>query len=85
MKHEDKAKRPGNSEVPPEQLLTAAERDSQSLFTGAFASLLKNYRASNNQSDSKDAIEKWGSLIGRTLGYLFALVLLINLFTGWFF
>ena len=83
MKKEKKIHKEG---VQPEQLLSAAERDSQNLFTGAFGFLLKNYRAGNQPSENtNDKVEKWGSRIGRTLGYVFALVLLVNLFTGWFF
>jgi hypothetical protein len=34
---------------------------------------------------SRDAVEVWGRRVGRALGALFLVVLLINLFTRWFF
>lgn len=32
----------------------------------------------------EDGAERWGRRIGRALGYVFALLLLLNLFTHWF-
>ena len=35
--------------------------------------------------EEQDWTERWGRRIGRTLGYLFAVALLANLFTRWLF
>ena len=34
---------------------------------------------------SGDAAEIWGRRVGRVLGYALLLLLIVNLFTGWFF
>jgi|GEM_PF-6641021 len=40
---------------------------------------------SDQAPDPEDQPERWGRLVGRTLGYLFAGLLLLNLFTRWLF
>jgi hypothetical protein len=37
------------------------------------------------EANAPDAIERWGRRLGRTLGVCFLVVLIINLFTHWFF
>ncbi|MBK9081083.1 MAG: hypothetical protein IPL88_02875 [Rhizobiales bacterium] len=69
------------------EALAGVERDA----TGAFGSAMK--RASDHFSArdvereglARDWAEVWGRRIGRALAAVFFVVLLLNLFTGWFF
>ena len=37
------------------------------------------------QIDESDPVEVWAKRIGRIVGYALLVVLIVNLFTGWFF
>ena len=37
------------------------------------------------QIDEGDPVEVWAKRVGRILGYALLVVLIVNLFTGWFF
>ena len=37
------------------------------------------------QIDESDPVEVWAKRIGRIIGYALLVVLIVNLFTGWFF
>ncbi len=68
------------------KILEGVERDSHGVFTGALHKLGKmtGLSAGDNVTDN-DPAEKWGRIVGRTLGFAFLIILAINLFTGWFF
>ncbi len=38
-----------------------------------------------NNGATPDAAETWGSRVGKTLGFLVAAMLIVNLLTDWFF
>jgi hypothetical protein len=38
-----------------------------------------------DDGEPQDAVELWAKRIGRALGFVFLVLLAINLFTGWFF
>ena len=77
-----------------ERILRRAEQESHGVFTGALHRIgqslgqnlgkMSGLSAGENVTNS-DPVEKWGRIIGRTLGFLFLAVLAVNLFTGWFF
>jgi hypothetical protein len=47
--------------------------------------LLGGARMREDEGDAPDAVEIWAKRLGRALGLIFLVVLVINLFTGWFF
>lgn len=84
MKHENEDDKQRRAEA--KRVLDAVERDSHGVFSGAFYKLLQSVRlAPADDRPAEDAVEIWARRIGRILGFGFALVLLLNLFTGWFF
>ena len=38
-----------------------------------------------DDASAEDALELWAKRIGRALGFVFLILLAVNLFTGWFF
>jgi hypothetical protein len=68
------------------KILDRVEQDSHGVFTGALYKLGKITGLSAGHDVSHgDPAEKWGRIVGRTLGFIFLAILIINLFTGWFF
>ncbi len=69
-----------------DKIIQRAERESHNIFTGALHRLgrMTGLSAGDDVSRS-DPAEKWGRIIGRSLGFVFLIVLIVNLFTGWFF
>ncbi len=47
--------------------------------------LLGGARMREDGGEAPDAVEIWAKRVGRALGLIFVVVLVINLFTGWFF
>jgi hypothetical protein len=47
--------------------------------------LLGGARMRDDEREAPDAVEIWAKRIGRVLGLIFLVFLVINLFTGWFF
>ena len=81
MRHDD-----DNRQLEAERLLKRVHRDSHDAFAGAFQRLLQLASPSSTQTGAgEDRIERWARRIGRTLGLIFAALLLLNLFTGWIF
>ena len=69
-----------------DKIIRRAEQDSHSIFTGALHRLGKMTGLSAGEDVSgTDPAEKWGRIVGRSLGFVFLIVLVVNLFTGWFF
>lgn len=68
------------------RILETVEKDSNGVFTGALHQLGKRTGLSaGDDVTNSDPVEKWGRIVGRTLGFGFLIVLIVNLFTGWFF
>lgn len=66
-----------------ERIFRGADRDSHSIFAGALHKLGKMTGLSAGHDDrADDPAEKWGRIVGRTLGFAFLILLVINLFTG---
>ncbi len=66
----------------PKGVLNRVARESAGFADSALA------RASESaglEDPAPDPIERWGRRIGRLLGALFFVVLILNLFTHWFF
>src|SRR6476469_2308400 len=47
--------------------------------------LLGGARMREDEGEAPDAVEIWAKRVGRALGVIFVVILVINLFTGWFF
>lgn len=73
------------------EILGRVDNDSAGLITGSLASMRAKVadRASSHfgarDAAQEDRATRWATRIGRVLGLVFFLVLVINLFTGWFF
>ncbi len=63
--------------------LDRATRESTGFADSALAKMSDHFSASDAQG--QDAAEIWGRRIGRILGLGFLILLVINLFTHWFF
>ncbi len=63
--------------------LDRAERESTGFADSALAKMGDHFAA--READPQDGAELWGRRIGRILGAVFLILLLINLFTGWIF
>ncbi len=72
------------------EILRRLEADNTSFVTGSLNTvqqkLASHLKADDTQvDDKKDDIVKWATRIGRAAGLIFFAVLVLNLFTGWFF
>lgn len=69
-----------------EQILRRAEQESHGVFTGAMQRLMQISGLTRGETaPAEDRIEVWARRIGRSLGAIAAILLVLNLFTGWFF
>ncbi len=69
-----------------EQILRRAEQESHGVFTGAMQRLMQISGLSRAETaPAEDRIEVWARRIGRSLGVIAAILLVLNLFTGWLF
>jgi hypothetical protein len=64
-------------------VLDRASRESTGFAESHLARLAAHL--AGRDADRQDGAELWGRRIGRTLGLVFLAVLIVNLFTGWFF
>lgn len=72
-----------NSKGEPGRILRDANRGSQDLFAGALQRLgMFTGLSAGKPRPDEDAVEKWGRIVGRTLGFGFLILLAINLFSG---
>lgn len=64
-----------------EEVLKRVERDSETVGTSTFARVARQTKDhfSAADADQDDAIERWGTMIGRGAGLVFAIALLIYL------
>jgi hypothetical protein len=69
------------------EALSRLEQDSTPLLGSAMRRAADHFAARDADRDGAgdDRIEVWGHRIGRALGAVFFVVLIVNLFTGWFF
>lgn len=72
------------------EILERAERDSVNVYSGALqklgARMAAHFSARDGAPDTPvDHVEVWAKRIGRVLALVLFAVLLVNLFTGWFF
>ena len=69
------------------RILRRVETDNASFLTGSIETARDKASAHFTARDaqSADKATLWASRIGRLLGLVFFVVLVINLFTGWFF
>ena len=69
------------------EILKRVENNDQSIVLGSLKSasdrLSSHFTAQD--ADRDDSTVKWATRIGRVLGLAFFVLLIINLFTGWFF
>lgn len=67
--------------------LERVEQDSTPLLGSAMRRAADHFSAQDAKGEGlgEDRIEVWGRRIGRGLGAVFFLVLIVNLFTRWFF
>lgn len=63
--------------------LDTLSRGSGSVFDSAMQRGAGHFSASD--APQEDGVEVWGRRVGRALGLVFLVVLVINLATGWFF
>ncbi len=70
-----------------QEILRGVERDSGSFLTGSMSRAQDRLAAhfSARDAEGEDGAEKWGRRIGRALGLVAFAVLVLNLFTRWFF
>lgn len=69
--------------VEADRIVRDAERDSQNLFASTLHKLAQKSGLSAGKSGApEDPAEKWGRIVGRTLGFGFLILLVVNLFTG---
>jgi hypothetical protein len=66
----------------PEQTLARIARETIGFADSALAHTSSR---AGGEEPPQDAIERWGRRIGRLLGALFFVILILNLFTHWFF
>jgi len=64
------------------RILDQTARDSHTLFGGALRGMFRTPSAADDRAPG-DPVERWGKIVGRTLGYGLALFLLFNLLSGW--
>lgn len=76
-KHEDEARK----------ILRRVETDNASFLTGSIETAREKAAThfSAGDADRNDRASLWATRIGRALGLVFFILLVINLFTGWFF
>lgn len=69
------------------EALSRLEQESTPLLGSAMRRAADHFVARDADRDgvANDWAEVWGRRIGRALGAVFFVVLLVNLFTGWFF
>jgi hypothetical protein len=65
----------------PERTLARLARETTGFADSALA---RAAESAGRDEPPADAIERWGRRIGRLLGALFFLILVLNLFTHWF-
>ena len=69
------------------EILRRVETDNASFITGSLNNArdkLSSHFAARD-AEAEDKAIKWATRIGRTLGLVFFVALVVNLFTGWFF
>jgi hypothetical protein len=66
----------------PERTLARIARETTGFADSALA---KASESASSAEPAPDAIERWGRRIGRLLGGVFFVILIVNLFTRWFF
>lgn len=69
------------------RILSQVEAETTSVFGSAMSRAGDHFAGRDAQAEGLggDWAEVWGRRIGRGLGALFFLLLVVNLFTGWFF
>lgn len=67
--------------------LARVKQDSLGALDSAMAKAADHFSAADAQKEglADDRIEVWGRRIGRALGGLFLVILIVNFFTRWFF
>ena len=70
-----------------QQILRRIERDNANFITGSIDSARDRLATHFSAADQphEDAVSKWATRIGRGPGVLAFAILVLNLFTGWFF
>ena len=68
-------------------ILRRVDADQTSFITGTIGKLCDRTNAHFSGADAErgGAVEKWATRIGRALGAVAFVILVINLFAGWFF
>ncbi len=69
------------------EILRRVENDNASFLTGSIEQAREKAASHFGASDAgnEDKTTLWATRIGRALGLVFFILLVINLFTGWFF
>lgn len=77
---------PSSCEQEADRIIRRAEQESHGVFSGAMQRLMQHAGLSRgDQPAPEDGVELWARRIGRVLGLIVAIILVLNIFTRWFF
>ncbi len=64
-------------------MLERVSREGETLLSSSLKKAASHYAGQDGAPE--DRIEIWGKRVGRALGTVFVIILVLNLFTHWFF